>query len=156
MDEMWAERGISRLFFNSVPTDIDAFVPLLHELEEPLLVKVGVLGPYGCFNVFTGGVTDATSGNFEKREVCWRMSPGCLRMGSGRNWLRIPFSGGFFLSAVLILYFYCPFLVRNDEYVTAVLYHISSLSWRTVLACVLTQLLHGSICSCHVPQLFCA
>jgi hypothetical protein len=51
---MWAERGISRLFFNIVPTDIDAFVPPLHELEEPLLVKVCVLGPYGCFNVFIG------------------------------------------------------------------------------------------------------
>jgi hypothetical protein len=49
---MWAERGISRLFFNIVPTDINAFVPPLHELEEPLLVKVAVLGPYGCFNVF--------------------------------------------------------------------------------------------------------
>jgi hypothetical protein len=44
---MWAERSISRLFFNIVPTDTDAFVPPVHELEEPLLVKVGVLGPYG-------------------------------------------------------------------------------------------------------------
>jgi hypothetical protein len=52
---MWAERGISRLFFNIVLNDIDAFVPALHELEEPLLVKVGVLGPYGCFNVFIIG-----------------------------------------------------------------------------------------------------
>jgi hypothetical protein len=41
---MWAERGISWLFFNIVPTDIDAFVPPLQELEELLLVKVGVLG----------------------------------------------------------------------------------------------------------------
>jgi hypothetical protein len=40
---MWAERGISRLFFNIVPTDIDAFVPPYHELQEPLLGKVGVL-----------------------------------------------------------------------------------------------------------------
>jgi hypothetical protein len=54
---MWAQRGISRLFFNIVPTDADAFVPPLHELEEPLLVKVGVLGPYGCFTVFIGGET---------------------------------------------------------------------------------------------------
>jgi hypothetical protein len=54
---MWVERGISRLFFNIVPTDTDPFVPPLHELEEPLLVKVGVLGPYGCFNVFIGGET---------------------------------------------------------------------------------------------------
>jgi hypothetical protein len=54
---MWAERGISRIFLNIVPTDIDAFVPPLHELEEPLLVKVGVLGPYGCFIVFIGGET---------------------------------------------------------------------------------------------------
>jgi hypothetical protein len=58
---MWAERGISRLFFNIVPTDADAFVPPLHELEEPLLLKVGALGtdkyPYGCFNVFNGGET---------------------------------------------------------------------------------------------------
>jgi hypothetical protein len=37
---MWAERDISRLFFNIVPTDTDTFVPPLHELEEPLLVKV--------------------------------------------------------------------------------------------------------------------
>jgi hypothetical protein len=48
---MWAEQGISRLLFNIVLTDIDAFVPLFHQLEEPLLVKVGVLGmdecPYG-------------------------------------------------------------------------------------------------------------
>jgi hypothetical protein len=36
---MWAERGISRLFFNIVPTGIDAFVPPLHELEALLLVK---------------------------------------------------------------------------------------------------------------------
>jgi hypothetical protein len=45
--------------FNIVCTDIDAFVPLLHELEEPLLVKVGALGTdkclYGCLNVFIGG-----------------------------------------------------------------------------------------------------
>jgi hypothetical protein len=54
---MWAERGISWLFLNIVPTDIDAFVPPLHDLEEPLLVKVGVLGPYGSFNVFIGGET---------------------------------------------------------------------------------------------------
>jgi hypothetical protein len=52
---MWTERGISRLFLNIVPTDIDAFVPPLHELEEPLLVKVGVLGPCGYFNVFEVG-----------------------------------------------------------------------------------------------------
>jgi hypothetical protein len=51
---MWAERGISWQFFNIVPTDIDIFVPPLHELVEPLLVKVSVLGPYGCFNVFIG------------------------------------------------------------------------------------------------------
>jgi hypothetical protein len=46
MDEilMWVQRGISRLFFNIVLTNIDAFAPPLHELEEPLLVKVGVLG----------------------------------------------------------------------------------------------------------------
>jgi hypothetical protein len=37
---IWAEWGISWLFFNIVPTNIDAFVPLLHELEEHLLVKV--------------------------------------------------------------------------------------------------------------------
>jgi hypothetical protein len=41
--QMWAEGDISRLFFNIVPTDTDAFVQPLHELEEPLLVKVGVL-----------------------------------------------------------------------------------------------------------------
>jgi hypothetical protein len=52
---MWAERGISRLFFNIVPTDIDVFVSPLHEPEEPLLVKVSVLAPYGCFSVFIGG-----------------------------------------------------------------------------------------------------
>jgi hypothetical protein len=39
---MWAERGISWLFFNIVPINIDAFVPPLHELEESLLVKVSV------------------------------------------------------------------------------------------------------------------
>jgi hypothetical protein len=58
---MWAERGISRLFFNIVPTDTDAFVPPLHELEESLLVKVDVPRtnerPYGCFSVFIGGET---------------------------------------------------------------------------------------------------
>jgi hypothetical protein len=54
---MWAGRGISRLSFNIVPTDTDAFVPPLHELEELLLVKVGVLGLYGCFNFFIGGET---------------------------------------------------------------------------------------------------
>jgi hypothetical protein len=52
---MWAELGISRLLFIIVPTDTDAFVPPLHELENPALVKVGVLGmdecPCGCFNV---------------------------------------------------------------------------------------------------------
>jgi hypothetical protein len=46
---IWAERDISRLFFNIVPTDIVAFVPQFHELEEFLLVKVGVVGPYDCF-----------------------------------------------------------------------------------------------------------
>jgi hypothetical protein len=35
------ERGFSRLFFNVLPTDIEAFVLPLHELEEALLVKVG-------------------------------------------------------------------------------------------------------------------
>jgi hypothetical protein len=54
---MWAERGISGLFFNIVPTDTDAFVPPSHELEEPLLVKVDILGPYSCLNVFIGGET---------------------------------------------------------------------------------------------------
>jgi hypothetical protein len=54
---MWAERGISRLSFNIVPTDTDAFVPPLYELEEPLLVKICVLGPYGCFKVFIGDET---------------------------------------------------------------------------------------------------
>jgi hypothetical protein len=54
---MWAERDISLPFFNIVPTDSDAFVPPLHELGEPLLVNVGVLGPYGCFSVFIGGET---------------------------------------------------------------------------------------------------
>jgi hypothetical protein len=56
---MWEERVISRLFFITVHIDIDAFVPPLHRLEEPLLVKVGVLGtdecPYGCYNIFIGG-----------------------------------------------------------------------------------------------------
>jgi hypothetical protein len=50
---MWSEWGISRLFFNIVPTNIDALVPLLHEIEEPLLVKVGVLGPYGALQVYS-------------------------------------------------------------------------------------------------------
>jgi hypothetical protein len=54
---MWVERGISQLFLNIVPTDIHAFVPPLHELQEPLLVKVGVLGPYGCFIVFISGAS---------------------------------------------------------------------------------------------------
>jgi hypothetical protein len=60
MDEilMWVQRGISWLFFNIVPTNIDAFAPPLHELEEPLLVKVSVLCtdecPCGCFSVFIG------------------------------------------------------------------------------------------------------
>jgi hypothetical protein len=54
MDEMqmWVEQVISRLFYKIVPTEIDAFVPLLHELEQPLLVRV--LCPYGCFSVFIG------------------------------------------------------------------------------------------------------
>jgi hypothetical protein len=33
------------------------FSHTLHELEELLLVKVGVLGPYGCFSVFVDGET---------------------------------------------------------------------------------------------------
>jgi hypothetical protein len=65
---MWVERDISRLFFNTVPTDINAFVPPLHELEEPLLVKVGVLGSYGCFNVFIGGETAAFKCPLQSRE----------------------------------------------------------------------------------------
>jgi hypothetical protein len=47
MDEIHTDTGgtdINRLFFNEVATDIDAFVTPLHEVEEPLLVKVGVLG----------------------------------------------------------------------------------------------------------------
>jgi hypothetical protein len=32
---MRAERGINRLFLNKVLNDIDAFVPPLHELEDP-------------------------------------------------------------------------------------------------------------------------
>jgi hypothetical protein len=75
---MWAERGISRLFFNIVPTDINAFVPPLHELEESLLAKVGVLGtddPYGCFDVFIGGETAPFERPLrckEEVEVAWR------------------------------------------------------------------------------------
>jgi hypothetical protein len=65
---MWAERDISRLFFNIVPTDPDAFVPPLHELERSLLVKVGVLGPYGCFNVFIGGETAPFECPLQSRE----------------------------------------------------------------------------------------
>jgi hypothetical protein len=70
MDEipMWVERGISLLFFNIVSTDIDAFVPPLHELEEPLLVKVCVLGPYGCFNVFIGVETAPFECPLQSRE----------------------------------------------------------------------------------------
>jgi hypothetical protein len=68
----WAEQGISRLFFNTVPTNIDAVVPPLHELEEPLLVKVGVLGtdkcPYSCFNVFIGCETAPFECPLQSRE----------------------------------------------------------------------------------------
>jgi hypothetical protein len=71
MDEiqMWAERDISRLFFNTVPTDIDAFVPPLRDLQRPLLVKVGVLRPYGCFSVFIGGATSPLECPLQSREV---------------------------------------------------------------------------------------
>jgi hypothetical protein len=69
---MWEERGISRLFLNIVPTDIDAFVSPLHKLEDPLLVKVGVLGaderPYGCFSVFIGGETAPFECRLQSRE----------------------------------------------------------------------------------------
>jgi hypothetical protein len=65
---MWAERGISRLFFNIVPTDITAFVPPFHELEEPLSVKVGVLRPYGCFSVFTVVITAPFECPLQSRE----------------------------------------------------------------------------------------
>jgi hypothetical protein len=65
---MWAERDISRLFFNIVPTDINAFVPPLHEFEENLLIKVGVLGPYGCFSVFIGGETASFESPLQRRE----------------------------------------------------------------------------------------
>jgi hypothetical protein len=65
---IWEERGISRLFFNIVPTDIDTLVPPLHELENPLLVKVGVLCPYGCFNVFIGGETAPFECPLQRRE----------------------------------------------------------------------------------------
>jgi hypothetical protein len=69
---LWAERGISRIFFNIVTTDIDAFVPPFHELENPLLVKVCVLGtdecPYGCFNVFIGGETAPFECPLQSRE----------------------------------------------------------------------------------------
>jgi hypothetical protein len=69
---MWVERGISGLFFNIVPNDIDASVPPLHELEEPLLVKVGVLGMDHClcvwFNVFTGGETAPFECPLQSRE----------------------------------------------------------------------------------------
>jgi hypothetical protein len=51
---MWAERGISELFFNIVPTDIAAFVSPLHKLENPLFVKVSVLGTDGRFSIFIG------------------------------------------------------------------------------------------------------
>jgi hypothetical protein len=71
MDEihtMWAERGISGIFFHIVPTDIDASVPPLHELEESLLVKVGVLSPYGCFSVFIGGETAPFECPLQSRE----------------------------------------------------------------------------------------
>jgi hypothetical protein len=71
---MWAERGISRLFFKIVPTDIDAFVPPLHEVEQPLLVKVAVLDtdeyPYGCFSVFIGGERRPSSVLFNVGENC--------------------------------------------------------------------------------------
>jgi hypothetical protein len=60
--------GISRLFFNIVLIDTDAFVPPLHEHEEPLLVEVGVLGPYDCFNVFIGGETAPFKCPFQTRE----------------------------------------------------------------------------------------
>jgi hypothetical protein len=66
--------GIIRLNFNIVPTDIDAFVPQLQELEYPLLVKVGVLGPYGCFSVFIGGETapfECPTQNREEVKVTW-------------------------------------------------------------------------------------
>jgi hypothetical protein len=65
---MWLEQGISQLFFNIVPTDIDALVPSLQELEEPLSVKVGVLGPYGCFNVFSGDETAPFECPLQSRE----------------------------------------------------------------------------------------
>jgi hypothetical protein len=73
MDEMpmWAVQG-SWLFLNIVPTDIDAFAPPLHKLEEPLLVKVGVLGTdkylYDCFNIFIGGETTPFECLLQSRE----------------------------------------------------------------------------------------
>jgi hypothetical protein len=51
-----------------VPTDIDAFVPPLHELEEPLLVKVCVLDPHGCFNVLICGETAPFECPLQSRE----------------------------------------------------------------------------------------
>jgi hypothetical protein len=65
---IWANRGISLLFFNIISTDIDAFIPPLHELENPLLVKVGVLGPYGCLYVFIGGETAPFGSPLQSRE----------------------------------------------------------------------------------------
>jgi hypothetical protein len=54
---MWAERGISPLYFNIVPTDIDAFVR-----------KVGVLGPYVCCKVFICGETASFECPLQSRE----------------------------------------------------------------------------------------
>jgi hypothetical protein len=65
---MWAEQGISQPFFNIISTNIDAFISPLQELEEPLLVKVDVLGPYGCFSIFIGGETATFECPLQSRE----------------------------------------------------------------------------------------
>jgi hypothetical protein len=41
---------------------------LITSLKDPLLVKVGVLRPYGCFNVFIGGETAPFECHLQSRE----------------------------------------------------------------------------------------
>jgi hypothetical protein len=67
---MWSERGISRLLFNIVPTDIDAFVTASRAWRTPVGKSrcSGYECPYGCSSVFTGGETAPFKCPLQSRE----------------------------------------------------------------------------------------
>jgi hypothetical protein len=104
-------------------------------------------------------IWDPKSGSLENCEVVWGMSVVYLRMGSGWNWLRIMFSGGFcyyqFWSFILLSVSCQKWRACKCSNLSPLSIGVPSLlvSWPI---CSMAQYVHVRWHLLHMPQLFCA